>query len=79
MGNQDGDIYPHGVSKRVEEDLQEVFCFASFFHVQAALREEVERLTARAKDADAAVQKLAQKQVCLSCLILGWGRGGGDW
>lgn len=31
--------------------------------MQAALQEEVEKLTARAKDADSAVQKLAQKQV----------------
>lgn len=39
----------------------------------AALQEEVERLSARAKDADGAVLKLAQKQVrillyCLNCI-----------
>ncbi|CAM9576248.1 unnamed protein product [Pylaiella littoralis] len=49
-------------SARAAKKKAAIICFASFFHVQAALQEEVERLTARAKDADAAVQKLAQKQ-----------------
>lgn len=37
--------------------------YAAGLPVQAALRDEVERLTGRAKDAETAVQKLAQKQV----------------
>lgn len=41
----------------------------------AALREEVERLGVKAKEADGAVLKLAQKQVCWS----GFGGFGVGW